>query len=84
MYDPDPASFDVSHAAAQSLSFSCFFRSAEFTTWISGTIARKIDAGATSVNWTVYLSTAFVPPGATIFPRTDAAPFLPARIRSRL
>ena len=53
MYEPEPASLLVSHAAAQSPSFSFFLTRAELTTWISGTTARKMAAGLVSVNWTV-------------------------------
>ena len=66
----------VSHAAPQSPSFSCFLRSAAFTTWTSGTTARKIAAGLVSVNWTVCRSTALVAPGATIVARSDGRALL--------
>ncbi len=74
----------VSHAPPQSPSFSCFLSSAEFTTWISGITAMKIAVGFARVNWTVYLSTAFVAPVETMVDRRDAAPFFSARIRSML
>jgi len=82
MYEPEPASLLVSQAAPQSPSFSCFLRSAEFTTWTSGTTARKIAAGLPSVNWTVERSSALVLPGAIIVDKSAAAPFLSARMRS--
>ena len=84
MYEPEPASLLTSHAAPQSPSFSCFFNNAEFTTWISGTTARKIAAGLPSVNWTVYRSSALVEPGATMVESRAAAPFFPAKMRSVL
>ena len=84
MYEPEPASLLVSHAPPQSPSFSCFLRSAAFTTWISGITAMKMAEGLVSVNCTVYLSTALVAPGATIVARSDAAPFFSARMRSML